>query len=323
VSGAGVRAAGEAAAGGPVRVAFQGERGAYSEEAIARHWGAAADPVPARTCADVAALVAAGAADYGVLAAENTLAGSVAATADALAAAPEVAAAGEVVLPVHHCVLGVPGATLAGLRVVESHPVALAQCGRFLGRHPHVTARAGYDTAGAARDVAERGDARVGAVAGRAAAARYGLVVLAADVEDRPDNQTRFLVIAQAGSAAVTAAAPPAGAPARTALLAVPPNVPGALVRLLLPFAEAGLNLNTVESRPTGDPWAYRFYVEVEHAAGDARLDAALRAARRAAGDGPGALRVLGTFARAAAPGAGPNRTPAGVGAAAPAGAGR
>ncbi|GJG89282.1 prephenate dehydratase [Gemmatimonadetes bacterium T265] len=275
------------------RVAFQGEHGAYSEEAVVAWWDGAATPVPARECADVAAAVAGGAVDYGLLPVENTLAGSVVATYDALAAADGVAVVGEVVLPIHHCVLAPAGATLASVTTVESHPVALAQCRRFLADHPWIEARAAYDTAGAARAVAERGDARVAAIAGRAAARRFGLAVLAADVEDRPDNQTRFLVLARAGDP--LAGRPlPAGAPARTALLAVTENAPGALLRLLAPLAAAGLNLSKLESRPTGTPWTYRFFLEVEHAAGDARLPGALGAVTAAAR----ALRVLGTFAR-------------------------
>lgn len=275
------------------RVAFQGEHGAYSEEAVAAWWAGAADPVPSRECADVAAAVAAGAVDYGLLPVENTLAGSVVAAYDALAAAPGLVVVGEVVLPIHHCVLGPPGATLASLRAVESHPVALAQCRRWLADHPWVEARAAYDTAGAARAAAERGDVRVGAIAGRGAARRFGLAVLAAEVEDRPDNQTRFFALARAGD--VLAARPvPAGAPARTALLAVTDNAPGALLRLLEPVAAAGLNLSKLESRPTGEPWTYRFILEVEHDGGDARLAAALAGVRAAARE----LRVLGTFAR-------------------------
>lgn len=277
------------------RVAFQGEHGAYSEEAVAAWWGGAAVPVPTRECADVAEAVTSGAVAYGVLPVENTLAGSVVATYDALAAAGGVIVVGEVVLPIHHCVLAPAGATLAALATIESHPVALAQCRRFLAAHPWIEPRAAYDTAGAARAVAERGDARGAALAGHGAARRFGLAVLAADVEDRPDNQTRFLVLARAGDA-LAGAAVAAGAPARTALIAVTDNVPGALVRLLAPLATAGLNLSTLESRPTGTPWAYRFFLEVEHAAGDACLTTALGAMRGVARD----LRVLGTFGRAA-----------------------
>ncbi len=282
----------DAAPGSPM-VAFQGEHGAYSEEAVAAWWGGAATPVPTRECADVAAAVAGGAVAYGLLPVENTLAGSVVATYDALAAAGGVVVVGEVVLPIHHCVLAPAGATLDAITSVESHPVALAQCRRFFADHPWIEARAAYDTAGAARAVAERGDARAAAIAGRAAARRFGLAVLAADVEDRPDNQTRFLVLARAGDPLADAVLA-AGAPARTALLAVAENAPGALLRLLAPLAAAELNLSKLESRPTGAPWTYRFFLEVEHGAGDARLAGALAAVRDAARE----LRVLGTFAR-------------------------
>jgi prephenate dehydratase len=277
--------------GAAPRVAFQGDHGAYSEEAVLAHWPGGVRPVPTRSFAGVAAAVEAGGVEFGLLAVENTLAGTVVEAYDALAAAA-VSVVGEVVLPIHHCVLAPAGATLGGLRTVESHPVALAQCGDFLARHEHVQAMVAYDTAGAARLVAEAGDRRRAAIAGRGAAERFGLAVLAADVEDRPDNQTRFLAVSR------TAAPLAAGTPARTALLAVTDNVPGALLRLLAPLAGAGLNLSKLESRPTGEPWSYRFFLEVEHLAGAAALAAALdelRAASRA-------LRVLGSFARFAPP---------------------
>ena len=276
------------------QVMFQGERGAYSEDAIVAYWGGRAEPVPARDCASVAHAVDAGVADYGVLPIENTLAGSVVATYDALTDAAGVVVVGEVVLPIHHCLLAPRGATLRSLAAVESHPVALAQCRRFLEDNPAIEARAAYDTAGAARAVSERGDPRCGAIASRAAAERFGLAVIAADIEDRHDNQTRFLVLAR--SSAVDGAAPAHDVPARTALLATTENVPGALLRVLQPLADAGLNLSKIESRPAGTPWTYRFFLEVDHSAGDARLDGALETVRAAASS----VRVLGTFARGA-----------------------
>lgn len=271
------------------RVAFQGEHGAYSDEAIALHWRGAASAVPARECGDVAAAVEEGSVEYGLLPIENTLAGSVVATYDALAGAPRVTVVAEVVLPIHHCVLALPGASLDSLATVESHPIALAQCRRFLARHGHVAARPAYDTAGAARAVAERGDPRFAAIAGRAAARRFGLRVLAADVEDRPDNQTRFLVIARRPAELA------ARTPARTALLADIDNLPGALSRLLAPIADAGLNMSKLESRPAGTPWSYRFFLEVEHEAADRRLDRVVAALRGVAQR----VRVLGTYAAA------------------------
>ena len=269
------------------RVAFQGEHGAYSDEAIALHWSGAATAVPARECADVAAAVEAGSVEFGLLPIENTLAGSVAATYDALAGAPQTTVVAEVVLPIHHCVLALPGASLESLTTVESHPIALAQCRRFLAAHGHIEARPAYDTAGAARAVAQYGDPRFGAIAGRAAATRFGLRVLAADVEDRPDNQTRFLVIARHPVEL------PAFTPARTAILIDIDNVPGALLRLLAPIADAGLNMSKLESRPAGTPWSYRFFLEVEHESADPRLGGVVAALRAVAQQ----LRVLGTYA--------------------------
>lgn len=276
--------------GGWPRVAFQGDRGAYSEEAILIHWAGAAVPVPMRENADVAQAVARGQVSLGLLPVENTLAGSVVATYDALADA-EVTVVGEVMLPIHHCVLVPPGTTPATLATVESHPVALAQCRRWLAAHPHVEARTAYDTAGAARAVAAAGDRTRGAIAGRAAAAHFGLALLEMDVEDRPDNQTRFLVLARERVAL------PVGTPARTALVAETDNVPGALLRVLEPLAVAGLNLSKLESRPAGTPWTYRFFLELEHDAGDDGLPRALHTLAGATRS----LRVLGTFARAGA----------------------
>jgi prephenate dehydratase len=269
-----------------LRVAYQGAPGAYSEEAVVRLWPAAT-PVPLRECSHVARAVESGEVDAGVLAVENTLAGSVVASYDALAASEELVAVGETIIGIHHCVLATPGTSLAAIRWVESHPVALAQCARFFERHPHLEPRATYDTAGSAIEVAHARDPQRAALAGRIAAARYGLEILAADVEDRPDNQTRFVAIARH---AVRLAD---GAPARTILLVTVANTPGALHRTLGPFAEYELNLSKLESRPTGEPWSYRFIIEIEHAAGDSAMTQALAAVREIAQS----CRVVGTYA--------------------------
>ena len=269
------------------RVGFQGAPGAFSEEAVLRACGPGATAVPFRENRDVTRAVADGEVELGVLPVENTLAGSVPASYDAIIAEPQVRAVGEFVLPIHHCLLGVRGASLAALRVVESHPVALAQCAAFLARHPRLQARAAYDTAGAAADVARAQDPTRAALASRAAAARYDLDVLAADVEDRPDNQTRFLIVSRATRHL------PAGGPARTILVLTAANVPGALVRVLTPLAERGLNLTKLESRPTGEPWSYRFVLEFEHDMGDPAAAEAVLAVRAAAH----ACHVIGTYA--------------------------
>ncbi|MDQ4080689.1 MAG: ACT domain-containing protein, partial [Gemmatimonadota bacterium] len=218
---------------------------------------------------------------------ENTLAGSVVASYDALASCEKVVAIGETIIGIHHCVLGIPGASLHAIRWVESHPVALAQCGGFFERHPHLEPRATYDTAGSALEVARARDQHRAALASRIAAGHYGLDILAADVEDRPDNQTRFVAIAR------EAAALAPGVPARTILLVTVANTPGALHRLLGPFAEHELNLSKLESRPTGEPWSYRFIMEIEHTAGEPAMAHALNMVR----DIAQSCRVVGTYA--------------------------
>jgi prephenate dehydratase len=268
------------------RVAFQGELGAYSEEAVVRACGPDVEAIPCRENRDVVRAVADAAVDLGVLPLENTLAGTVTASYDAIASDTGVHAVGEVVIPIHHCVLGVQGSALGRLRVVESHPVALAQCSDFLTRHSWIEVRAAYDTAGAAREVARAQDPTRGAIAGQPAATRYGLTVLAADIEDRSDNQTRFVVLARAPAPL------PDGAPAKTILILSTPNRPGALVRVLAPLAEHGLNLTKLESRPTGEPWTYRFVLEFEHAAGDGAAADALEEVRAASGS----LHIAGTY---------------------------
>ncbi|MFN2563976.1 MAG: prephenate dehydratase [Gemmatimonadaceae bacterium] len=269
------------------RVAFQGELGAFSEQAVVQLWPDGAEPVPMRDFIDVARAVQRGGVDFGVLPIENTLAGSVIGTYDALFACDALHVVSETVVAIHHCVLALPGASLDSLRVVSSHPVALAQCERFFRAHPHLVARATYDTAGAAREVAERGDSAAGAIAGRPAAERYGLEIVAADVEDRPDNQTRFVAIAGSPRSPAT------GTAARSIVVLTTDNVPGALLRVLEPLAEHGINMSKLESRPTGEPWAYRFFLELEHAAGDEAIARALDAVQRVSRS----FRLLGTVA--------------------------
>jgi prephenate dehydratase len=252
------------------RVGYQGAPGAYSEEAVYRACGSAVLAMPDRENIEVARAVASGDVELGLLPIENTLAGSVYVSYDAILAEPSIVAVAEVILGIHHCVLGVAGATLDSLCVVESHPVALAQCAKFFAHHPSIVARAVYDTAGAALEVARAQDVTRGALASRLAATHYDLTILEADVEDREDNQTRFLVLSR------TRAELEAGTVARTLLVVTTENRPGALVRVLAPLAERSLNLVKLEARPTGEPWTYRFVLEVEHQAVDPAMNEAL-----------------------------------------------
>jgi prephenate dehydratase/chorismate mutase/prephenate dehydratase len=270
------------------RVAFQGELGAFSDEAIQQLYGGEAQRLPYRDFADVTASVASGVADLGVLPIENTVAGSIAGAHDALAAMPGLHAVAETVVAVHHCLLGPPGTDFAHITNVLCHPVALAQCQRFFAEHPQLEVHPSYDTAGAAMDVSKIADPAFAAVASRRAAQHYGLKVLQADIEDRPDNQTRFLALARASQELA------AGTPARTMVTVTTGDAPGSLLAVLTPLATHGVSIRRLESRPTGEPWSYRFFIEFDHAVGDADAAAVLReiAARSAS------ARFLGTFPR-------------------------
>jgi prephenate dehydratase len=176
------------------RVAYQGEPGAYGEDAIRARFGSAAVPVPLPGFADVVAAVETGAAEYGVLPLVNSIVGVVQAARQALDGA-SVREIGRVEVPVRHCLMAVAGARIAGLLRVESHPVALAQCGRYLATIRRVTVCPVQDTAGAARSVAESGDPTRAAIASARAARLHGLVVLARDIADTHDNLTTFSVL--------------------------------------------------------------------------------------------------------------------------------
>jgi prephenate dehydratase len=273
------------------RIAFQGEPGAYSEEALFL-----LDPhavsVPCREFADVAKAVLESRAEHGLLPIENSLVGSIATNFD-LIAESGLAIVGEVVSPVHHCLLAARGTGREALRRVLSHPVALAQCERFLSGISGVEVVAFYDTAGAAAEVARRNDRTVGAVAGALAARRYGLDILVERIEDEPHNQTRFLLVAREGGA------PPAALPAKTTLRLRLPHRPGTLARALAPFADAGLNLTKLESRPDrATPWQYLFYLDVEGRVADPAMQGVLAALREQGAE----IKILGEYPRFVVP---------------------
>jgi prephenate dehydratase len=275
----------------PLRIAFQGELGAFSEEAIQQLWGGDVESVPSREFGDVADLLVRGEVDRAVLPIENTIVGSVQTAHDVIDDMPGMHAIAETVVAVHHCLLGPPGAQFGQVRDVFSHPVALAQCGAFFRTNSRLTVHAVYDTAGAALDVSNLADPQFAAVASRNSAARYSLDVLVADIEDRPDNQTRFLAFARAPQPL------PSGTPARTMLLLTTKDVPGALLEALSPLSRHGINVRRIETRPTGEPWSYRFFVEFDHQVGDAAADALVLEIGLLASE----VRLVGTYPRWAA----------------------
>ncbi len=177
------------------RVAFQGIVGAFSEQAIHRYWPHGATTVPSETFTLALQQVADGAADFAMIPVENVIAGPVAAAVSALHAQPTLRQRGELQLEIHLCVMGMPGATLAGIREVRSHQMALAQSQRFFMKHPWLMPTVDADTAGAARDVARLRDASMAAIASETAATIYQLDILARGVQDVSDNRTRFVVV--------------------------------------------------------------------------------------------------------------------------------
>jgi prephenate dehydratase len=280
-------------------VAYQGEPGAYSEEASRRLFpGAEFEPL--RTLHQVFDRVASGSVRAGVVPLENSQAGSINETYDLLAKG-NVHIVGEAVTRVDHALLALPGIPLEYIKRVASHPAALAQCQEFLASlDEDVEIVPVYDTAGAAKRIAEEKRAGEAAVASERAAQVYGLAVLAGRIQDTQDNFTRF--------AAVAVDPEPLGPPDKTSLVLVTDHRPGALFHALRPFAERGVNLVKLESRPSGSgPWKYRFYLDVEAGAHDPAFRAALEDLRTEAA----AVQVLGSYPRwrEASPGGAEGRT--------------
>lgn len=184
-----------------IHVAFQGELGAYSDEAIAQCWHGAAVPSPSATFEHVVADVAWELADFGVIPVWNSVVGDVAAGSAAVRLARSapygLVVVGDTHVVVRHQLLALPGSRLGDIEIARSHPVALAQCGKFFAAHPTILPTAVYDTAGAARDLVTHGTRNAAAIAGRLAAERYGLVLLESDIQDVPDNVTHFLILAR------------------------------------------------------------------------------------------------------------------------------
>ena len=194
-------------------VAYQGEPGSFSESAIAALLGRAAAPLPCARFGDVIAAVEEGRAELGLLPTENSIAGPVAESVAAIECSALVVA-GTTSLPIQLSLLALPEATLESLRSVESHPVALRQCRKFLAAHPRLMPRESHDTAGAAREVAASGDATRGAIASSRAGELYGLVALATGLEDRGNNVTHFAIIARTLSPRLLSALDDRGTPA-------------------------------------------------------------------------------------------------------------
>ncbi len=259
-----------------LRVAYLGPAGTYSESAVTRHFGSSPTLLPNASIDDVFRVVESGNADYGVVPVENSSEGAIGRTLDLLLNS-SIRICGEVNLPVHHNLMA--SQSLAGVTKLFSHVQSLGQCHEWLNRNlPGIERLPVTSNAEAARLAAD--DPTACAIAGAAAAKRYGLNILNANIEDDPDNTTRFLVIA-------THDAGPSGKD-KTSLICSAQNKPGAVHDLLAPLAMNKVSMTRFESRPArgfgGSRWEYVFYMDIEGHRLDAPVAAALEELRRRAG---------------------------------------
>ena len=238
-----------------LRIIYQGEAGAYTEEAARHYFGETAQIGPTPRWSDVFEALTGGSADYGVLPIENSTTGAITQVYDLLAAG-NVAIVGEVIVNVRHCLMGVSGATVEGLGEVFSHPQGFFQCGAYLAGQAFVCTEMG-NTALAAQHVAKFGDKTKAAIGSPRAAEVYGLEILAESINDAQYNQTRFLVVQAEERAAYGPEAD------KVSMLFTLPHRSGTLNQVMGIFARYGLNLLKLESRPLADrPWEYLFFVD-------------------------------------------------------------
>jgi prephenate dehydratase len=266
------------------RVAFQGERGAFSEEAAVKLLGEEIQLVPRPTFESLFVAIDEAAADYVLAPVENSLAGSVHRSYDLLLES-SLHIAAEVIIPIRHHLIGCAGASFDGIESVESQPVALAQCERFFAAHPQLQRIATEDTAGSVAKVVERGDRTRAAIAGIRAANIYGGTVLRANLEDHAENYTRFVLLTSLNSETFGAD--------KLSLVMKLPHKSGALHRALQPFADRGIDLLKIESRPIkGRPWEYHFYLDLQASTNDEKVIEALTELGERAAE----VRVLGCY---------------------------
>jgi prephenate dehydratase len=277
-------------------LAFQGARGAFSEEAARKLTGPDAVVLPCERFEDVFRSLQEGRAGGAVVPIENTLAGSVHENYDHLQAFdfPIVA---ETSVRIVHNLMARPGVTFAKLRRVYSHPVALNQCLDFFARNPQIERVPFYDTAGSVKMVMEEGLEDAGAIASSVASEIYGARILRRSIESDRQNFTRFFLLRSPAYAKRHPIAAPKGVPWKTSLVFTTRNLPGALFRALSAFALRDLNLTKIESRPLrGKPWEYLFYVDFLERADSPTAINALNHLRELADY----LRVLGSYPKGA-----------------------
>ena len=268
----------------PITVAYLGPKGTFSERAALKHFGLAAEAMPSSSIDEVFRAVESGSADFGVVPVENSTEGAVGRSLDLMPQTP-VKVCGEVVVRIHHHLMAkVAPKDFAGIRRVFSHGQSLAQCHEWLNTNlPHVERVAVSSNAEAARRAAE--EAGSAAVAGEMAAEHYRLAILASNIEDEPNNTTRFLILGDYE--------PKPSGHDKTSMVLSARNRAGAVYEMLTPFATRGVSMTRFESRPSRVAlWEYLFFVDIEGHRHDANVAAALEEVMKIAGY----LKVLGSY---------------------------
>jgi len=236
-------------------VAFQGERGAYSEDAAYAFFGTSAATEPCRHLSNVFKKVKRGEAEFGIVPIENSTEGSVNETYD-LFLIHNLKVCGEKILKINHCLMANPNIEFTLIKTIYSHPQALAQCRRFLERFDFEPIPV-YDTAGSAKILKEKQLKNAGAIGSERAAELNEMRVLSSGISDNPSNFTRFLVLSKTDSRATGRD--------KTSIIFAVRHVPGALYRVLGILANKHINITKLESRPTKQtPWEYNFYIDFE-----------------------------------------------------------
>ena len=268
----------------PITVAYLGPKGTFSERATLKHFGLAAEAMPVPSIDEVFRAVESGTADFGVVPVENSTEGAVGRSLDLMPQTP-MKVCGEVIVRIHHHLMSkTKPADLASIKRVFSHGQSLAQCHEWLNSNlPRTERIAVASNAEAARRAAEEPGAA--AVAGEMAAEHYGLAILASNIEDEPNNTTRFLVLGDYQ--------PKPSGRDKTSLVLSARNRAGAVYEMLTPFATRGVSMTKFESRPSrAGLWEYLFFVDIEGHRDDANVAAALTEVNRIAGF----LKVLGSY---------------------------
>jgi prephenate dehydratase len=278
-----------------MRVAFQGEAGAFSEAAAVQLYGDNIITVPRPTFDATFRAIADGAADALLVPVENSLAGSVVRVYDLLLES-NLTITAETILSIEMNLIACPGAAMADIRTISSHPMALAQCERFFAQHPSVKRLPAEDTAGSVREALARGDKTHAAIAGRYAAERYRGVIIAERIQDNAENFTRFVMLQPQPTkqASLTFKNVLAASESHMTKMTIAMRLahqPGSLLASLEPLARHRVNLLKIESRPIhGQPWEYQFFVDLEAPA--SCLEDAVSDLRKATRE----VRVLGLY---------------------------